>query len=458
MNYVRLMVILSFGFLTGLSGYAQSVVSYFNKFQGFAEKRDIDSALYCAEKLAATNPDLLNFLLHDSFAQKIKSSDSLSSDTTFFSRLTKKMSSGSLPLQRSIYPIFRFLEIRSNLDDSAKIRKSIAGFTVALNRSPEEIGNRIDRYALMLYPLLKSKPEYTILADTLFNKTYRRLEHAVNGIYYQSVDDRTRRNPRAYFRYLMAYSSFVRANEALLRRDNARAEIYLKEASQFSPDDNDRQAKSAYFYESVFLLNGDFVEGFRGKYIDFLLSKGDTTAAIQELTELTLADPGNIELLKTYYQKAPVNQLPFTEYWNQTLNAKLKPAEDFHLTSLDNETFDYKQYKGKWVLIDFWGTWCKPCVEELPRLQKFYNDFALTKQKELVVLTVACHDQESKVTDFMAKNGYKFPVAMADTTVEKLFRINEYPTKVLITPQGRRMKIPFGANWAERVKIYMANQ
>ena len=462
MNYKRLITGLCVGFLTGLSSYAQSgspaAGLYFNQFQHFSEEKKLDSCFYYAEKLAADSPDLLNFLLHDSVAQQVNAVDLSSVDTAFASRLVRKLNTGSLPLQRAVYPLFKWVEAKHSLDDSAKIRQLVTGFMVAQDRSTEEQGNRIDRYALLLYDLLKSKAAYDVLADTLFTHTRQRLEHAVNGIYYQSVDEPMIRNPRAYFRYLMAYSSFAKANEALRKQDAAAAERYFNEAFQFSPDENDRQAKSAYFYESVLLSNGDFEDGFQSRYADFLLAKGDTAAVVQALTELTIADPGTIELLKTYYRKAPVNQLSFADYWTQTLNAKLKPAEAFTLVSLDKKTVNYSDLKGKWVLIDFWGTWCKPCVEELPRFQAFYNEFARTKQQDLVVLTVACHDQEQRVRDFMTKNNYNFPVAMVDEPFIKQFRVDGYPTKVLITPQGNRMKIPFNTNWVERVKIYRANQ
>ena len=79
-------------------------------------------------------------------------------------------------------------------------------------------------------------------------------------------------------------------------------------------------------------------------------------------------------------------------------------------------------------------------------------------RNDIVVLTVACRDQEATVRDFMAKNSYTFPVAMADTAIEIQFRVGEYPTKVLITPQGKRMKIPFATNWVSRVDTYLANQ
>ncbi|GAB3558685.1 TlpA family protein disulfide reductase [Spirosoma fluminis] len=407
--------------------------------------------------LASQRADMVNFLMHDSFAQSFIPGASSRVDTVFYEQLLTKLTAGNLPLQRSIYPLQRWVEARKALVDSAKIRRLVSGFLVAQARSEEEQGNRIDRYALLIYQLIKSKLMYAALADTLFEHTRQRLEHAVNGQYYQFAEDRERRLSRAYFRYLMASANFMKAQEALAANNTALAERLLKAASEFSPDENDRLAKPAYFYESFFLFGSPDKEEFHKPYVDFLLNKGNTVAAVQVLTELTLADPGYINLLKTYYAKAPVSDQPFHVYWTKMLNAKLKAAEPFKLVDLDGKTFDYGQHKGKWVLIDFWGTWCKPCVEEFPRFQKFYNELVKANRQDLVVLTAACHDTETRVREFIQKQAYTFPVAMVNEAFIKQFRVSEYPTKVLITPQGNRMKIAFGANWAERIQIYTEN-
>ncbi len=446
-------------FSTSAQSDLQKAIDNSNKFQRFAQARNVDSAFQNAQELAGRNTNLLNDLLHNAFAQFFMPSASARVDTVSAGQLLRKMyvATDSRMLQQSVYPLYRWVEVRSNLNDSAAIRRIITGFLVAQVRSPEERGNRIDRYALLIYDLLKQKPVYTALADTLYERTRERLEHAVNGVYFQAVDDRKHREIRAYFRYLMAFANHVKAEESVQKRELAKVELYRKQASAFSPDDNDRLAKSAYFYESAFLFDGQQRSDFHQPYVDFLIAKGDTMAAVQTLTELAMADPGTIALLRSYYEKLSSQNVPFKDYWAQTLNAKLKPVEPFRVISLNQQTFDYEQYKGKWMLIDFWGTWCKPCVAELPRFQKFYDEFAQAHQNELVVLTVACHDLEPKVREFMTQKQYTFPVAMADNTIEKSFRVSEYPTKVLITPQGNRMKIPFGADWAEWVKVYMEN-
>ncbi|QDK81722.1 TlpA family protein disulfide reductase [Spirosoma sp. KCTC 42546] len=460
MNPIRTSLTLSlFLITTDFQGFAQtpkpSAAFFFNQFQQSISHKNLDSAFYNAEQLALENKAILNSLLHDSFAQSFITPVNPRVDTVFVKQLLEKLYTGNVPLQQAVYPLYKWVEVRTKISDTAKIHQLINSFLIAQARSEEEIGNRIDRYSLLICRTLKLRPVYSALADTLFERTRQRLEHAVNGVYYQATEDRRQRTIRAYFRYLMAYTNLTKANEALQQNKLTRAESYLKEASLAGPDDTDRQMKSAYFYEAVFLLNGQ--EDFHARYANFLVAKGDTASAVDVLTELTLADPGNIDLLKTYYQKSAYSKTPFQTYWTQQLNAKLKPTESFRLTDLDGKIIDYEQYRGKWVLIDFWGTWCKPCVEELPRFQKFYSDLLKTEQKNIVVFTAASRDTEPKVREFMKKQAYTFPVVMANDAFIKQFRVGEFPTKVLITPQGNRMKIPFGSNWVERIKIYSEN-
>ncbi len=448
-------ILLAIGSRAQAQSLPMQAATHFNQFQEAVGHKKLDSASYYANQLALENTDLLNFLLHDTFAHSFNTAANLLADTTFARQLLRKLYTGNQALQRSIYPLYQWQEIRASLNDSLKLNRLVAGFLVAQERTDETIGNRLDRYALLIYRTLKSNPKSAVLADTLFAHTYRRLEHAVNGFYYPQTDDRNQRSGRAYFRYLMAYANLVKANERLSQQNPTQAESYLQLASQFSPDDTDRMAHVAYFHEASFLQNGR--EDFHEDYARFLLDKGDTTQAVNVLTELTLADPGNLPLLKTYYQKIRFSSMPFQTYWTKKLNEKLKPAEPFRLTDLTNQVFNYETLRGKWILIDFWGTWCQPCVEELPRFQTFYSDLQKNGLSNVVVFTAASHDTEVRVREFMKKHGYTFPVIMADDAFIKQFRVGEYPTKVLITPQGNRMKIPPGTNWAERVTILSQN-
>ncbi len=85
-------------------------------------------------------------------------------------------------------------------------------------------------------------------------------------------------------------------------------------------------------------------------------------------------------------------------------------------------------------------------------MQKFYDE--IKAQNDIVLVTIACSDTETKVRNFMQKNAYFFPVVMSDGTVETKYPVDGYPAKILITPQGKRIRIEFGADWVSRVNTY----
>ena len=86
-------------------------------------------------------------------------------------------------------------------------------------------------------------------------------------------------------------------------------------------------------------------------------------------------------------------------------------AGDFTLRDIDGNSVSLSDYEGKVVVMSFWATWCGPCKEEMPHLQKFHTD---KKDKGLVVLSISTDDARSasKVKPFIKKNGYEFTVLL----------------------------------------------
>lgn len=84
-------------------------------------------------------------------------------------------------------------------------------------------------------------------------------------------------------------------------------------------------------------------------------------------------------------------------------------AQNFQLTSLTGEKVALADYKGSVVLIAFWATWCGPCREELPILQKFADEHAQDGVK-LLTINIDRFDARPSVQPFMEENGYRFPV------------------------------------------------
>ena len=114
----------------------------------------------------------------------------------------------------------------------------------------------------------------------------------------------------------------------------------------------------------------------------------------------------------------------------------VKPAPAFTLKRLHGDEINLEDLKGKTVLLHFWATWCKPCIKEIPTMEKFYNTF---KDKKFEILAVSIDRGNIKgVESFVKMNGMTFPVLLdQEQTVRKKYFINGLPTSYLIDDEGK---------------------
>lgn len=109
--------------------------------------------------------------------------------------------------------------------------------------------------------------------------------------------------------------------------------------------------------------------------------------------------------------------------------------------TLDGKEFNINSLQGKYVLIDFWGIWCGPCVAEMPEVKKFQE-----KHKDkLVVLGINSGDTKEKIQAFVEKNGYAWQQLLSDkeNTPDNFvnrFNVQGFPTKLIIDPRGNIVK------------------
>jgi thiol-disulfide isomerase/thioredoxin len=108
-------------------------------------------------------------------------------------------------------------------------------------------------------------------------------------------------------------------------------------------------------------------------------------------------------------------------------------VESFSLRNLDGELISSDDYIGKGpVLLDFWATWCKPCMKNLPKVEKIYQEYA---EKGLTVLAINEDGTRSlsKVEPLVNSLGLTFPVLIdEDRNVMRLYNVNGLPTSILI--------------------------
>lgn len=104
------------------------------------------------------------------------------------------------------------------------------------------------------------------------------------------------------------------------------------------------------------------------------------------------------------------------------------------LKSADGKVVSLDSFRGKPVLIDFWATWCYPCVAALPQLAKIYQE---GRDKGLIMLSIDRDEEAKTATDFLSKKGYTWPDFHDDGDIEKLMGPSGIPRTVLVDAQGK---------------------
>ena len=123
-------------------------------------------------------------------------------------------------------------------------------------------------------------------------------------------------------------------------------------------------------------------------------------------------------------------------------------APNFKLKSLDGEEVSLSQFRGKYVLVNFWATWCGPCKIEMPSLEALYQRF---KNKNFVLLAIS-NDMfgASIVKPFIKANHLNFTILLDQRLkASNAFGVTSLPSTFMIDPKGEIIGALFGAeDWA----------
>lgn len=114
-------------------------------------------------------------------------------------------------------------------------------------------------------------------------------------------------------------------------------------------------------------------------------------------------------------------------------------AEDVEFKDLDGKTVKLSDYKGKWIVVNYWATWCPPCRVEMPELSLFHDQH---KDKDAIVLGVNYETNNvSKTKEFMDEFLINFPIVRekngADGRTTSFGPLRGLPTTYMITPKGK---------------------
>ena len=131
-------------------------------------------------------------------------------------------------------------------------------------------------------------------------------------------------------------------------------------------------------------------------------------------------------------------------------------APDFSFTSAQGEYITLEDLKGKVVILDFWATWCPPCVASVPELRNLYTRYS--KDASFVLIGISSDYDEGVWREFTGRNRMVWPQYRDhDRRIQEAFNIHGYPTYVIIDHEGilRFQSSGYGANLDAAIKRQM---
>lgn len=124
----------------------------------------------------------------------------------------------------------------------------------------------------------------------------------------------------------------------------------------------------------------------------------------------------------------------------------------FSLTDLHGRTHTLAAYRGKWVLVNLWATWCPPCLAEMPELEILSRS-----RDDLAVLGVAVDgDNAKRVAMFAEKLKVTYPIVAGNDELAATFEARGYPTSILYGPSGEVALVKEGAVTRKEVEKALA--
>lgn len=183
--------------------------------------------------------------------------------------------------------------------------------------------------------------------------------------------------------------------------------------------------------------------------VDYVLSNPESDGSVYLLNHLkgvnttkkclaAISECARNGVMKKLYDAFDEGMKQFEEFTAPTAEACQvgKEAKDFALEDLNGQQLSLSSLRGKYVLLDFWGSWCVNCIAAFPRMKACYEQH----RDKLEILGVAIHDEKDKWKASVEKNELPWKLVLdteGENSVAERYGIVAAPTYVLIDPEGK---------------------
>jgi len=360
---------------------------------------------------------------------------------------------------------YEILEDREGLE---RARKAMLGINAArvIGWKPANI----EETELMMAALLKDDPDnpmpsvFATLAKAYLAKKIK-LDSALDYIE-RTIQFWRARPSSEYYRDYLADALVVRADILLEKKEVGRAVAAMEEAVGLKPEyrpgskvtlDRSGELQVVGFNEpaeeeyqfklgSAYLLSGEEEKALK-VLSDVYVFGGEYQARTLALLEsLHITDGKQLKAALAEAMKRHEIELR-TKARDKTLNemakTEVKPAPDFTLSTPSGKSVRLADRRGKVILVNFWATWCGPCMKEYPILAKFQNDY---RARGFEIVMVNTDTERYKIAPFLQKHILPETVVLADGEVQSKYDVRSLPNNVFIDRNGqiRLQKTGFG--------------
>ena len=175
----------------------------------------------------------------------------------------------------------------------------------------------------------------------------------------------------------------------------------------------------------------------------------ETEGAVERSTEDAPENADKNEAVSDSTESESSEDEPIESESEEAAQEETKPADPNAIPAIDFTLYDqfgnehtFSDYKGKTVFLNFWGTWCPPCRNEMPNIQKLYEEYSAEEDPSVIILGIAApyysgEGSAEDIVEFLDKNGYTYPVVI-DTNAEifRAYGIYSFPTTFMIDTNG----------------------